>query len=144
MLTYSHTSMLLRRCALCSERLIFLKKQSIHFLVARMLTYSHVLLRPTGGDYLRDSFWEMCDEMGILVWLEFQFATALYPRDSVFVDNVVAEVQHQARRLTGHPCTWSLQLDIVYFHDFYQLPAIDQQPSLEYANFIWELLYIYC
>jgi beta-mannosidase len=28
-----------------------------------------------GGDYLRDSFWDMCDRMGFLVWLDFQFAT---------------------------------------------------------------------
>jgi beta-mannosidase len=55
-----------------------------------------------GGDYLRNSFWDMADEFGFLVWLDFQFATALYPRDAAFVSNVVSEVTHQARRLTGH------------------------------------------
>ncbi|EDQ92570.1 uncharacterized protein MONBRDRAFT_13400, partial [Monosiga brevicollis MX1] len=56
-----------------------------------------------GGDYLRDAFWAEADRLGLLVWLDFQFATALYPRNDAFVANVVQEVRHQARRLTGHP-----------------------------------------
>ena len=56
-----------------------------------------------GGDYQRGAFWDLCDRLGILVWLDFQFASALYPRDKRFVENVIGEVTHQSRRLTGHP-----------------------------------------
>lgn len=35
--------------------------------------------------------------MGILVWLDFQFASAVYPRNNDFVQNVVAEVVHLQR-----------------------------------------------
>lgn len=63
--------------------------------------------------------------MGIMVWQEFMFADALYPRDTVgailndtlyilfylqeFLANVAGEVKHQVRRLSHHPsiALWS-------------------------------------
>lgn len=57
-----------------------------------------------GGAYLRDEFYDLCDEYGILVWHDFMFAGGMYPMDSAFQDNVRKEVQYQVKRLSNHPC----------------------------------------
>ncbi|XP_019594485.2 beta-mannosidase isoform X2 [Rhinolophus sinicus] len=62
-----------------------------------------------GGIYEQDEFYELCDELGIMVWQDFMFACALYPTDRDFMDSVRAEVTYQVRRLKSHPSiiTWS-------------------------------------
>lgn len=41
-----------------------------------------------GGAYPSDNFMTLCDEMGILVWLEVMCGCALYPRDENFLQTV--------------------------------------------------------
>ncbi len=56
-----------------------------------------------GGIYERDDFYELCDEMGILVWQDFMFGCSLYPGDQAFLDNVRQEAVDNVRRLRNHP-----------------------------------------
>ncbi|MFM9983802.1 MAG: glycoside hydrolase family 2 protein [Flavobacteriales bacterium] len=56
-----------------------------------------------GGVYEDDKFYNMCDEMGIMVWQDFMFACSMYPADSLFVVNVMAEADEQTIRLRNHP-----------------------------------------
>ena len=56
-----------------------------------------------GGIYQLDEFYQLCNQKGILVWQEFMFACALYPRDEEFLGNVREEIKHQVRRLAHHP-----------------------------------------
>jgi len=62
-----------------------------------------------GGIYQHDEFYNLCDEKGIMVWQEFMFACAMYPRDSEFLATTAAEVTHQVQRLAHHPSVilWS-------------------------------------
>ncbi|CAF1213117.1 unnamed protein product [Adineta steineri] len=55
-----------------------------------------------GGIYERDSFYEMTDRLGIMLWHDFMFACALYPVDEPFLNRVHEEVIHQVKRLQSH------------------------------------------
>src|SRR5439155_1302085 len=54
--------------------------------------------------YESDDFYDLCDELGILVWQDFMFANMDYPEDDVaFVAGVTDEAQQQLARLQARP-----------------------------------------
>jgi beta-mannosidase len=56
-----------------------------------------------GGIYEHDTFYELCDELGLCVWQDFMFACATYPTfDRAFMANVRAEAEDNVRRLRHH------------------------------------------
>ena len=55
-----------------------------------------------GGQYESDAFYEICDELGLLLWHDHMFACAAYPGDDRFLDSVRAEMRHQLKRLRDH------------------------------------------
>lgn len=57
-----------------------------------------------GGRYESDAFYEICDELGLMVWQDFMFACALYPEEEPFHALVEAEARFQVARLSKHPC----------------------------------------
>jgi len=58
-----------------------------------------------GGIYEQDVFYELCDELGLLVWQDFMFACATYPSfEAGFLDSVREEAIDNVRRLRHHPC----------------------------------------
>jgi len=57
-----------------------------------------------GGIYESDVFYDLCDELGILIWQDFMFSCALYPGDDEFLNSVKEEAIYQVRRLRHHPC----------------------------------------
>lgn len=54
------------------------------------------------GAYSPDFIYDIADEMGILLWSEFEFGDSLYPVDPEFLDNVAEEVNYQVRRVNYH------------------------------------------
>ncbi|PNF17252.1 Beta-mannosidase [Cryptotermes secundus] len=56
-----------------------------------------------GGMYESDLFYQLADELGILIWQDFMFACSLYPTNSEFLQSVKKEVTQQVRRLHHHP-----------------------------------------
>ncbi|KAK0662322.1 Beta-mannosidase A [Lasiodiplodia hormozganensis] len=57
----------------------------------------------SSGAYSPDFMYDLADEMGILLWSEFEFGDALYPVNQDFLDNVRAEATYQVRRVNHHP-----------------------------------------
>jgi beta-mannosidase len=55
-----------------------------------------------GGLYDSDDFYELCDELGLLVWQDFPFACAYYPDTGEFCESVRAEASVNVRRLRNH------------------------------------------
>ncbi|WP_425603390.1 beta-mannosidase [Luteimonas endophytica] len=57
-----------------------------------------------GGYYERDAFFDIADELGLLVWQDFMFGGGMQPAyDESFRASVVAEARDQVRRLRNHP-----------------------------------------
>lgn len=57
-----------------------------------------------GGIYEQKAFYDLCDELGILVWQDFMFACGGYPEYPEFVDNVRQEIATIVKQLRNHPC----------------------------------------
>lgn len=58
-----------------------------------------------GGQYEANWFYEICDEMGILIWQDFMFACNVYPaHQRTWLDLVEREAKQQIRRLSHHAC----------------------------------------
>ncbi len=55
-----------------------------------------------GGQFEADCFYELCDELGLLIWHDFMFSCSLYPATKEFFDEVDAELAHQLRRLRDY------------------------------------------
>ncbi|MCL5029643.1 MAG: hypothetical protein M1480_11590 [Bacteroidetes bacterium] len=56
-----------------------------------------------GGSYERNIFYDICDELGLIVWQDFMFACASYPENEEFLNNVKTEVEQNVKRLQHHP-----------------------------------------
>ena len=55
-----------------------------------------------GGRYEPSWFYDICDELGLMVWQDFMFSCHIYPADDAFLSDVAQEVRENARRLHHH------------------------------------------
>lgn len=85
-------------------------KQDLRYLLESAKEANMNMLRVWGGGiYELDYFYELADELGIMIWQDFMFACALYPTDPNFLKSVDTEVVQNVRRLHHHPsiAIWS-------------------------------------
>lgn len=82
-------------------------KRYRHFLQAAADAHMNMMRLWGGGYYETQEFYDLCDELGIMIWQDFMFANATPP---VFLkENIAKEIDYQVRRLRNHPCIaiWS-------------------------------------
>ena len=73
-----------------------------------------------GGIYEDDLFYDLCSELGIMVWQDFMFACSLYPGDNKFIETVTAEATDNLIRLRNQACVvlWcgNNEIDVAWSH----------------------------
>jgi len=75
------------------------------FLVTSAAKANMNMLRVWGGGFYEDErFYDLCDELGILVWQDFMFACAVYRCDRQYEQNVRREAASNIRRLRHRAC----------------------------------------
>ena len=56
-----------------------------------------------GGYYPHDAFYEICDELGLIVWQDLMYACSFYDLTPAFEASIRMETIQQVRRLRNHP-----------------------------------------
>ncbi|GJJ14878.1 hypothetical protein Clacol_009147 [Clathrus columnatus] len=82
-----------------------------------------------GGVYEPDIFYDVCDELGILVWQDFQFSCGVYPAHKEFVDSVRIEAEENVKRLRHHPSIVLLCGNNEDYQQVLQWGGIDELPA---------------
>ena len=57
----------------------------------------------SSGVYLADWIYDLADEMGLLLWSEFQFSDGVYSNQTNYLQNYEKEAYYNTRRLNHHP-----------------------------------------
>ena len=57
-----------------------------------------------GGIYEHDYFFDLCDSLGLMVWMDFNFSTMLYPDNPEMLESIREEAEQNIRRIARHPC----------------------------------------
>ncbi len=57
-----------------------------------------------GGIYEHDYFFDLCDSLGLMVWMDFNFSTMLYPDNDEMLNSIKEEAIQNVTRIAKHPC----------------------------------------
>jgi len=63
------------------------------------------MLRIWGGGLIeKKAFYDLADELGLLIWQEFQLSCSDYPKDKAFLEAKEIEAEVIVKKLRNHPC----------------------------------------
>ena len=94
-----------------------------------------------GGYYESDDFYDICDELGIMVWQEFMFGGDMVPGDTSFQENVRQEAIEQIKRLRDHPSIvlWCGNNEVeTSWHHWGDRQQFQQSVSPEIRDRVWQ------
>ncbi|UNI18471.1 Beta-mannosidase [Purpureocillium takamizusanense] len=88
------------------------------------------------GAYSPDFMYDAADEIGILLWSEFEFGDALYPVTEDFLENVRQEAVYQVRRTNHHPslALWAGGNEL----ESLELPGVNRSAPEDYDRYLHE------
>jgi beta-mannosidase len=87
-----------------------------------------------GGIYENEAFYDVCDELGLLVWQDFAFACTQYPGGAAFAELVRPEAEAQVKRLRhraslalwcGNNETWMINAEAMQAADDGMVPEYE-------------------
>lgn len=109
----------------------FVTKEKINYLLRAAIKSNFNTIRIWGGGYYpSDTFYELCDEYGIVVWQDFMFANNQYEYNDSFARNIMAEVTDNVRRLRHHACLGLFCGNSEVEQAFSEWPEFKSQDSL--------------
>lgn len=83
--------------------LSFINRERTYNLLNQCKMANYNVIRVWGGGiYPNDEFYDICDEMGFIVWQDFMFACAVYELNEEFEENIKAELIDNIRRIRNH------------------------------------------
>ena len=83
----------------------FITKEKIEYLLKSAIKCNFNTIRVWGGGYYpSDTFYELCDEYGLIVWQDLMFACNIYDLNDDFQKSVTAEVVDNVSRIRHHAC----------------------------------------
>lgn len=56
------------------------------------------------GFYPEDEFYDLCDQLGLLVWQDMMFSGGDFPRGRAAIQDAQAELEDNIQRMQRHPC----------------------------------------
>ena len=81
----------------------FVTKEKIDYLLRAAIKSNFNTIRVWGGGYYpSDTFYEMCDEYGLIVWQDFMFTANPYELTEVFSRNIQEEIIDNVKRFRHH------------------------------------------
>lgn len=83
----------------------FITKEKIDYLLRAAIKSNFNTIRVWGGGYYpSDTFYNLCDEYGLIVWQDMMFACNIYELSEPFRQSITAEVYDNIQRLRHHAC----------------------------------------
>ena len=80
-------------------------KERQEYLVRSCVRANFNCLRVWGGGYYpNDTFYDLCDEYGLIVWQDLMYACNVYDVTDAFAENIRQETLDNVRRLRHHAC----------------------------------------
>lgn len=92
-----------------------------------------------GGIYQSESFYESCDQLGVMLYHDMMFSFRAYPHSDAFFANVKEEIEYQVLRLRSHPsiALWDSSNENEGDPDFFYRVVLDTIAQTDPSRPLW-------